>query len=99
MDQMTFSTTRRPDQSSRGRTSEDIAPHTRAQIYCLLVGMMSSRLCCGISRTDLDNRSAARSVLEAAGFGEASVALLLDRAIDAARITLNATVQADDRDV
>lgn len=85
--------------SERGLISEDASPQIRAMTHCYLVGGMSAALCNPAAAVDLENRSAARSALEAAGYGENSVAFLLDRAIDAARISIAAASHKGRADV
>lgn len=53
--------------------------HTRAAVKCILVGQMAGTLC--QHRIDLADRTAARTALENAGHGEASLLSLLDRAL------------------
>lgn len=79
---MASSTTRPPIDFSPGRRSVDAPDHVRAAVHALLVGHMACHLC--DHQIDLTNRSAARASLERAGFGEPSVSLLLDRAVDEA---------------
>ncbi len=61
----------------------------RASIHAIVVGQMASALIA--AKTDLLNRSACREALIETGFGDQSVTHLLNRAIEAARISVAAT--------
>lgn len=66
-------------------TRRQAPAHIRAAVHSILAGSMAGTLC--RDRIDLTDRVAARNCLEVAGYGEASVALLLDRAIAVAALS------------
>lgn len=61
----------------------------RASIHSIIVGQMASAMIA--AKADLLNRTACREALIETGFGETSVDHLLNRAIEAARISVAAT--------
>ncbi|MGN7869373.1 hypothetical protein [Paracoccus sp. 22332] len=60
--------------------------HVRAAVHSVLTGHMAGHLV--HHRIDLSDRAAARAALHSAGFGETSIATLLDRSIALAQQTL-----------
>ena len=74
---------REPCEQPRIRTTVQAPPHVREAVQAILVGHMAAYL--RLHQIGLSDRSAVRTTLLQSGFGEASVTLLLDRAIGAAR--------------
>ena len=67
--------------------------HVRAAVHSILTGHMAGHLV--QHRVDLSDRIAARTSLEVAGYGEPSIANLLDRSIALARQTVSQQERAD----
>ena len=67
--------------------------HVRAAVHSVLTGHMAGHLV--HQKIDLTDRTAARTALEVAGYGEPSIANLLDRSIALAKHSISQQDRVD----